>query len=242
MENHWSLRWDIPDGRGYASRVLAHPTCALTLELGSHRRPSLPAGEALVVTGVATRRFDVDLAGWGRVVGVRFRPGGLTALTGRAASAWTDRVVAACDVLPSQLCATLADPDLAGDPAEWALAAERSLCAIGSPHDPRYDEFLGIVLDMLTDREVVTVAQVAQRRGTTPRSLQRMFQHFVGAGPKWVLGRYRMHDIVSDLDDGYSGTITDLAHRYGWYDQAHLNREFTALVGDTPAGYRARRA
>jgi AraC-like DNA-binding protein len=107
--------------------------------------------------------------------------------------------------------------------------------------DARYDQFLGIVADMLAERTLVTVAQVAERHGTTPRTLQRLFHQYVGVGPKWVLARYRMHDIVSDLDHGYAGTITELAHRYGWYDQAHLNREFTALVGMTPGDYRASR-
>lgn len=241
VENHWSLWWDLPRGQHYNSRVLAHPTCALTVERGSHPRTGLPPGETLVVTGVATRRFDVDLAGWGRVVGVRFRPGGLTALTGRSASAWTDRVIAASDVFPRELCTTLADPELADVPAEWAAAAERSLGTMACGDDSRYDEFLGIVADMLAERALVTVAQVAERHGTTPRTLQRLFRHYVGIGPKWVLARYRMHDIVSDLDHGYAGTITDLAHRYGWYDQAHLNREFTTLVRMTPGDYRASR-
>ena len=35
-------------------------------------------------------------------------------------------------------------------------------------------------------------------------------------------------------------TLTDLAVRYGWYDQAHFTRDFTALVGVTPGQYRDR--
>ena len=53
---------------------------------------------------------------------------------------------------------------------------------------------------------------------------------------------YRMHDAVTDLDGGWDGTLTDLAHRYGWYDQAHFTRDFTALVGVTPGQYRDRAA
>jgi AraC-like DNA-binding protein len=53
-----------------------------------------------------------------------------------------------------------------------------------------------------------------------------------------VLGRYRMHDAVTELDEGYDGSLTDLALRYGWYDQAHFARDFTSLVGVTPGQYR----
>ena len=109
VENRWSLRWDLPAGRWYDSEVLPHPTCSLTVELGSHPRAGMPRGETVAVTGVCTRRFDVAVRGWGRVVGLRFRPGGLAALTGRPASAWTDRSVAAAEVLPPGLVATLAD-------------------------------------------------------------------------------------------------------------------------------------
>jgi AraC-like DNA-binding protein len=240
VENHWSLRWDLPDGRWFPSQILPHPTCALTVELGCHPRPEVPPGETVVVTGVMTRRFDVDITGWGRVVGVRFRPGGLAALTGRSASGWTDRVVPAHDVLPPGLCSALADPDLAASPDAWADAAEAGLAGMATAGDPRYDQLLEVVADMLADRSLLTVTEVAHRHGWTPRSLQRLFTHYVGVGPKWVLARYRMHDVVAEIDAGYTGTLTDLAHRYGWYDQAHFTRDFTALVGVTPSRYRDR--
>ncbi len=238
VENHWSLRWDLPEGASYVSQVLPHPTCSLTLELGSHPRPGVPAGGAVVVTGVVTHRFDVDVRGWGRVLGVRFRPGGLSALSGRPASAWTDRVVPATEVLPADLCATLADPQLVASADRWQEAAEAGLRDLVGDDDPRHEQLLRIVSDMLADRSLLTVAAVADRHGVTPRTLQRLFTRYVGVGPKWVLARYRMHDVVTELDEGYTGPLADLALRYGWYDQAHFTRDFTELVGVTPGRYR----
>ena len=241
VENRWSLRWDLPQGRWFDSEVLPHPTCSLTVELGSHPRPGMPVGETVAVTGVCTHRFDVTVRGWGRVVGLRFRPGGLAALTGRPAAAWTDRSVAAAQVLPADLVAMLADPVLAERGTDWAGAAEHGLAELADERpDPRYDLLLDVVTDMLADHALLTVADVAQRHGVTVRTLQRMFTHYVGVGPKWVLARYRLHDAIADLDAGWAGTLTDLAVRYGWYDQAHFTRDFTALVGVTPRQYRDR--
>jgi AraC-like DNA-binding protein len=147
--------------------------------------------------------------------------------------------VPASEVLPAGLCAALAEPDLADCPDEWASAAEAGLAALpAAADDRRYEQLLVVVADMLADRSLLTVGAVARRHGWTVRTLQRLFTHYVGVGPKWVLARYRLHDIVAELDEGYAGTISDLAHRYGWYDQAHLTREFTALVGETPGRYR----
>lgn len=239
VENHWALRWDLPEGRSFASQVVPHPTCSLTFEWTTHPRPAVPSGEALVVTGVATRRFDVDVRGSGRVVGVRFRPGGLAALTGRAAGDWTDATVAARSVLPVAVCARLAAPHLAEDPVAWADAAEHELAALDDGRgDRRYDEVLAIVADMLDDRSLIAVSQVAERHAVSVRTLQRLFTRYIGTGPKWVLARYRMHDALTEIDEGYHGTLADLAVRYGWYDQAHFARDFTALVGVAPGAYR----
>ena len=238
VENHWFLDWELPAGRSYPSQVISHPTVSLTAELGDHPRPGVGGTPSLVVTGVATRRFDVQVQGWGRVSGVRFRPGGLAALTGHAAAAWTDRVVPAGTVLPARLCEDLLDPDLVVDSRAWAAAADAGLAALDPGPDERYDQLLRVVGDMLADHALLTVAEVAARHGLGARTLQRLFLHYVGVGPKWVLARYRMHDVVAELDAGHDGTLTDLAHAYGWYDQAHFNRDFVALVGTTPGAYR----
>ena len=238
VENHWFLAWDLPPGVARPSQVIAHPAVSLTTEIAEHPRPGLDR-EAVVVTGVATRRFDVELCGSGRVAGVKFRPGGLTALTGLPASAWTDRTVPARDVVPPELARRLADPALVEDPVAWATVAEEGLVALAPGPDARYERLLRVVADMLADRSLVAVADVAARHGLTVRTVQRMFLHYVGVGPKWVLARYRMHDAVADLDAGYAGTLGDLAHRHGWFDQAHFSRDFAALVGVTPGDYRA---
>lgn len=151
------------------------------------------------------------------------------------------RVLAARDVLPPERCTALADPDLAASPLDWAAAAEVGLAGLRADRDLRYGQLLEIVADMLADRSLLTVADVATRHGWTARTLQRLFTHYIGVGPKWVFARYRMHDVVTEIDEGYTGTLSDLAHRYGWYDHAHFTRDFTTLIGVTPSHYRDHR-
>ncbi len=55
-----------------------------------------------------------------------------------------------------------------------------------------------------------------------------------------MLARYRMHDAVTRLDEGYVGSLVDLAAEHGWYDQAHFTRDFRRLVGQSPAAYAVR--
>ncbi len=237
VENHWVLRWDLPAGVAYPSQVLPHPTCNLTVERGV-RRPDAPPA-AVLVTGPVTRRFDVEITGSGWVWGVRFRPGGLPALAGVDATRLAERTLAASEVLPAEVVAALDALHDTGAPAETDRArVEATLRPLVTEPQPDQELVLALIAEMLADRTLVRVAQVTERHHLSTRRLQRLFARYVGVGPKWVLARYRMHDVVAALDAGHDGPLADLAAEHGWYDQAHFTRNFSALVGVTPARYR----
>ncbi|MCB0905819.1 MAG: helix-turn-helix transcriptional regulator [Nocardioidaceae bacterium] len=240
VENYWALAWDLPGDHSFLSETLPHPTCSLTVERATHPRPGV-GEDPVVVTGVVTRRFTVETRGRARVFGVKFRPGGLVALAGGRARDWTDRVVAARAVVPLGLRDSLASLDLDAGFDEAVPVVDDAVAALRPRRDDEtYHRVLAVIADMLGDRALLTVAQVEERHDVSARTLQRWFTTRVGVGPKWVLARYRMHDAVTDLDAGYDGSLTELAHRYGWFDQAHFTRDFVDLVGVTPGTYRSR--
>ncbi|RYZ31303.1 MAG: AraC family transcriptional regulator, partial [Propionibacteriaceae bacterium] len=219
------------------SQVLPHPTVNLTVERGV-RRPEAPP-VAVLVTGPVTRRFDVETTGRGWVWGVRFRPGGFPALTGADATHVAQRTLAAAEVLPPAVVAPLDALHDSGAPLEEdRLRVEAALRPLVGEPDPDHLLVAALVAEMLADPTLVRVAQLSERHGLSARRLQRLFARYVGVGPKWVLARHRMHDVVAALDAGHEGSLADLAAEHGWYDQAHFTRDFRALVGITPARYR----
>lgn len=240
VEYHWSLRWDLRPGTTFRSAVVPHPSCNVTIERGTARR-SETAGEEVLVTGVTTRRVDVDVHGRGWVHGVKLRPGALTALTGHDAKALVDRTVPATQVLPMAVHDQLDGLAAGTAPAEATVAACAALQQLlPAAPDSSYDLLLRVVADMLADRSLLRVDEVVERHRIGRRALERLFARYLGVGPKWVLARYRMHDVVTALDEGYTGSLADLAARYGWFDQAHFGRDFAALVGAAPSTYRRR--
>ena len=238
VENYWTLRWSMPPGESELSSVLPHPSCTLSVERG-RTRPGVGA-DPVVVTGVVTRRFDVDVVGAGWVFAAKFRPGGLAALSGGHARDWQDATVPAVDVLPAPAVSPLRALGPGDTDAHCRAVFDtvlRALVATDAAADDAYRQVLTVVADMLEDRSLISVAEVEARHGISTRRLQRLFARYVGTSPKWVLGRYRMHDAVAELDAGFTGSLADLAARYGWYDQSHFTREFRRLVGVPPAAY-----
>jgi len=122
-------------------------------------------------------------------------------------------------------------------PDECRAMADVALHSCGRSPERDCVTVLDVISVMLHDRSLVRVGQVEERCGIGARTLQRLFERYVGATPKWVLARYRIHHAVGDLDAGHDGSLADLAARYGWFDQAHFTHEFTELVGIPPGAY-----
>jgi AraC-like DNA-binding protein len=240
VERYWSVRWDLTGRPPFRSEVLSHPSVNLSVESGSEPRFGVPM-PAVLVHGVVTERFTVDLAGAGRVSAVKFRPGGFAAFAG-VLPARNSVVPLGAELGPSAgglLAAVLAEED---DDARAAVLDAALLPRAPDPPDA-YVDLLGLVAEMIEDRSLVRVDQVAALGAMSVRSLQRLFATFVGVSPKAVLARYRLQDAAAAIDAG-ADDLAALAASLGWFDQAHFSRDFHAVVGVTPSSYlqRARRA
>lgn len=246
VERYWSVRWDRTGRSPFRSEVLSHPAVNLSVEAGTAPRFGAALPEVLL-HGVVTRRFDVDLVGSGRVVAVKFRPGGFAAMTGRPAPRDSVRPVDPAtwaalhaDGGRGRLLTALAD----GTDDDVAGLLDQLLADGAGPPPADYDHLRALLDRMVADRALVRVEQVAGEAGTGVRSLQRLFARYVGVGPKAVLARYRLHDAVGLVDRaaraGDDVDLAGLAASLGWFDHAHFCRDFRDVVGTTPSAYLAR--
>jgi AraC-like DNA-binding protein len=229
VEYHWIVRWDVTGQPAYEQQVLSHPSVHLVLE------PE-PVGPLVygVVRGVYTRR----LVGAGQVHGVKFLPGGFRAFGGGPVRALTDQVLPADRFFGPEihdLCARVLG---CADVAQMVRLVEDFLPVLAP--DSQGEQAAAIVETITQDRTLVRVEQVAERFDTTPRSLQRLFAEYVGVSPKWVLRRARLHEAAQRADRGAVDWAA-LAADLGYADQAHLTRDFTAVVGVPPTRYTGRR-
>jgi len=241
----WSVCWVRHGEPLRTSEVIPNPVCHLTFEDGRRTggEPLIRHGvrmPAAVVTTVWTRRFRVQLAGQGRVMGLRFKPGGLAALIRSGLRA--ERALAADQSLP-------ADELLPGAaellPAVLATAGDEQRRDIVQAWlaplagEPGVDFLLAsdLIEWTLRESEVVRVEQIAERAGLSVRAVQRLFRHYLGVPPKWVLMRGRLQDAAAALDANPGADLAEVATRLGWYDQSHFVRDFRRFLGVTPGRY-----
>lgn len=236
VERYWSVRWDLTGRPPFRAEVLSHPSVNLSVEDGSHRRFGVDVPTVLL-HGVVSHRFMVDLTGWGVVTAAKFRPGGFTAMTGRRVD--TDTVTrVGVDVL-SGVEELLREVTSEPDDRRRAAHLDRALLLVATDPEPAYLELCELFDVMQRDRGIVRIEEVAEVAGIGVRSLQRLFARYVGVGPKAVLVRYRLQDAVAAIDAGWGGDLAGLAASLGWFDQAHFSRDFRRTVGVTPSVYLA---
>jgi AraC-like DNA-binding protein len=105
--------------------------------------------------------------------------------------------------------------------------------------DPDAERVATLVEWARSERGVVRVDALAERASVSVRTLQRLFDEYVGVPPKWVVRRFRVQEAAERARDGGGVDWAALAADLGYADQAHFVHDFKAQVGRTPTDYAA---
>ena len=226
VEHYWHVCWDLRGQQPQQQATLPHPNAHLVVEQGQAR-----------VYGVQNGRFVRQLQGLDQVFGIKFKAGGFYPFYGHPVADLRNRSldVTACfgptgiDLTRQVLVAT--------DFASMCAAAECFLLHHLPPSDPQVARVSGLLGRIAQDTAIVSVEDVLTLCGLNKRGLQRLFQKYVGASPKWVIQRYRLHEAVARVQAGAPMNWAVLALDLGYFDQAHFVRDFRQLVGVAPGEY-----
>ena len=226
---YWRVSWDLRGRPPHLQETLPHPNIYLVFE-----------NNRLTVGGVSTRKFTRVLADKGFAFGVKFRPGGFRPFLHASASSLTNRIVDANHIFGADGDAL--EAALVSSCGEDAMVAAVEAFFVRRVPEPDNNVELAdrLVGQILHQPQIRTVDDLADQTGINKRSLQRLFREYVGIPPKWVIRRYRLHELVERLDAGDPLNWPDLALELGYFDQAHLINDFRAITGYSPAEYQRR--
>lgn len=229
IEHYWCVRWDLRGEPAQLQETLPHPNVHLVIERGEAR-----------VWGVHHGRFRRVLDGRETVFGVKFAAGGFRPFLHDPVGALANRSLPARELFGAAIDAIVPAMPNCTDLAAMAALIEPLLLARLPPPDPLAAQARSLVARAADDRELMRADQLAERAALSLRALQRLFREYVGASPKWVIQRYRLHEAVAQLQAGRELAWAELALALGYYDQAHFIRDFRRLVGVAPADYARR--
>ncbi|HSE26011.1 MAG TPA: AraC family transcriptional regulator [Pyrinomonadaceae bacterium] len=235
VECVWTLSSPDPVIETHVERILPDGCVELILNFGSRItqhtdfKTSIQPRNFLV--GQMTGPILISPAGDVDLLGIRFRPGGAFPFLRIPMSELTDQVIElgslSC-VLEHQL---LSACHLAAASAARVEAVVASLAAsLPLVHDVNLIAMAELVVD---SGGVRSVDHLAQDAGISCRQLERRFLQGVGLGPK-VLSRILRFQQVFQAVERADNSWAAVALECGYYDQAHLIRDFNQFAGQSP--------
>ncbi|MFF4054696.1 helix-turn-helix domain-containing protein [Streptomyces sp. NPDC001668] len=227
----------VPTGRATLLISLAEPFSQVR-RLGVRGGDSGSIGS--LVVGLEDRPAICTHPGGQEAIRVEFTPLGAYRLFGMPMSELTNLAVGVRDVLGPEAGELVermaATPDWAArfDLLDAALLARLEF-------GPRPTPEVGHAWHLLSGSAgTIPIARIAAEVGWSQGYLSRRFTQQIGLTPKASARVLRFRHAVALLGRG-AASLADISTACGFYDQAHLNREFRAIAGTTPGQMTAAR-
>lgn len=191
--------------------------------------------------GVWTRRFLFEYPTRVRLVGVHFKPWGMSPFVDMPAIELRNRWVPVDAVWQRSV-------DRIRNQVGDIASAGETLRVVEEELRSRFAEAgRGLELVRHTSRRLETshgavpVSALADAAGVSGNHLATQFKSHVGVTPKRVARIYRFARLILSVDALRPVDWSELAQTAGYFDQAHFGREFKDFTGHTPTEYLALR-
>jgi AraC-like DNA-binding protein len=203
-----------------------------------------------IVSGQLTRPLILETPRDARMVGMRFKPGGLARFVSHRMDELTDRRLSAAELFPNvtqlidllkegssdaqrvRICETFLEHRL--------LETEnrrKSGFASANANSATCAAINRVIAQILNSYGSVSVHDLAKQANISRRGLEIRFKQVVGVSPKQLCRIVRFRRVFDLLSDPASQSWIEIALKAGFFDQSHLIRDFQRFAGDSPASF-----
>ena len=220
------------------TRLHFYFTRATTLE--SRLTGHVSAPPTAVLIGPRTRRqHDLHIDGVVDVLSVQFEATGLHALLGISMPALADWPLGAGDVSEWPGIEQLHERMSMSDSTSHRVSQlETFLIALRQRRPAPNDVGLEwCVAKLRAQAGQVRVEQLAAKTGLSQRHFSRLFKQQIGVSPKTYARVVRMQSVIAAKSARPTLSWAALAQDFGFFDQAHLDKEFRDLADATPTSW-----
>jgi AraC-like DNA-binding protein len=189
-----------------------------------------------LLAGPYSRSFHIDPSESTAVIGVLFRPGAARAFFPIAAHELHNTDIALSELNPAEADRLLNDVCAATGEHAQIQVVERYLNGKLANAAPLHSA-VSFAVEQLSRDDGVRVRQIQLATGLSHTRFIQLFREHVGMTPK-LFGRVRRFRALLDhIDKGTPVNWVEVATDCGYFDQAHLIRDFRAFAGITPLEY-----
>ena len=112
------------------------------------------------------------------------------------------------------------------------LENELAMLLVNSSQTP--ENFRKVFKALRQSENPLQIAEFCRLNNIGIRSIERMFNKYVGVSANTYGTLNRFHNSLNQLLYNDYSRLSDLAYEYGYFDQMHFIREFKRFAGNTP--------
>jgi AraC-like DNA-binding protein len=218
----------VPDGRLEIILHLADPFFRVDADSSEHVQ------SRALLSGQLTAPVTLRAGAATDIVGIRFRTAAARAVLALPLSELTDRVESLDAIAPKLATSLYA----AAQRARTSSARVAALSQVLTRFVARTPDALATaVIRSLDASAAPKVGMIADRFGVTARTLERKVRENTGLSPSVMRRVLRFRRAFRMLDGAPAGTWTRVALHAGYFDQAHLIRDFRQFAGAPPSEF-----
>ena len=235
IETYWVM--EVPTTvLAFPQMVIPDHCMDLIFDLGQSTFESFGKAGSKII-GVMTTAMGSVVKPGNKLLGIRFKPFGASAVFGISAGDLMDQSVNVSDLCRDEY--NIRDRLLSFDNSSSQIQFLNSFFISRQRFfRPIHLATTKAVSIVARSGGSVSVATLADTLGLTRRHLARSFVEHIGLSPKEFLRIERFRAIIKVIDSAISQPDwCSLALEYGFYDQAHFVSDFSRIMGTPPHRY-----
>lgn len=239
----WTLDGRTPDAASPCERIIPDGCaeiivqCADTMRLVDADDRTIEHQPRAFVVGALSQGWALRANGRVRTIGIRIRPHAIAEVFGDSADRFVDRATP-LDAVFGRRAREFVDR-LVSSPNDGQMVdvAREFVVPLDRPHSRRSDRARDLVGAVLLSRGRRTIKEIAGRLLIGKKTAERIFRDEVGIPAKTLARIARFQALLERLRSGMPFNFAEVAAKFGYYDQAHLVRDFKAFAGRTPSRF-----
>jgi AraC-like DNA-binding protein len=246
VECFWMLEGDGPIPGGAPERILPDGCVELILNFGErfsqHQKNRRELQPRHFLVGQMSGPILISPTGAVQLLGIRFHPGGTAPFLRVPMNELTDQIAELGSLSGAFERELLMVSEYLSSLREKTSAIESVLIArlLRGSYDSSASA-VKLAARIVDSGGRVSVDRLATGVGISSRQLERRFLREIGIGPK-LLGRIVRFQQVFRAVERVDSAWASIAVECGYYDQAHLIRDFNQFAGQTPSVLLAERS
>ena len=189
-----------------------------------------------LLSGQIRNHFILENTGKSGMIGLKFKPAGITQLFGIDMQEFTDRVVDLDSVLETEF-KIISEKLLSPIPYLEKVDILNQFFSKKAVDDSENSRLIEQALELITEENgMISVSKLTSSLEVGERKLERLFNKYVGLSPKFYSRIIRFNHIFQIIQKKKL-SWSEVAQLSGYYDQSHFISNFQEFSGKDPSTY-----